>query len=119
MTIEVLPESHGATLVLRATGALTDADYHDVLIPRLEEIISRHGKARLLLDMNGHGWKPGAAWDDARFGLKHRRDFERMGVVGGPVWVTWVLALAPLLIAGDIRSFSSSQRREALDWIRS
>lgn len=117
--IEIMPESRGAILVLKATGQLTDADYREVLIPRLEEIIERYGKGRLLLELNGHGWEPRAAWDDARFGLRHRRDFEKMGVLGGPRWADWVLALAPLLMDGEIRSFSPDQRQEALHWIAS
>ena len=49
--IKVLPESKGNILVFRAVAKLTDQDYKDVLIPRLESIIREHGKARLLLDM--------------------------------------------------------------------
>ncbi|HYW91247.1 MAG TPA: STAS/SEC14 domain-containing protein [Gammaproteobacteria bacterium] len=115
--IEVMPQSRGAILALKASGQLTDADYREVLIPRLEEIIGRYGKARLLLELDGHGWEPRAAWDDARFGLKHRHDFEKMGVVGGPAWAAWVLALAPLLVDGEIRNFSQEEHQEALDWI--
>jgi SpoIIAA-like len=58
-----------------------------VLIPRLELIIREYGKARLLLDMGDfHGWEAAAMWDDTRFGLTHRNDFEKMGVIGGPGW---------------------------------
>ena len=75
--IKVLPESKENILVLRAVAKLTDQDYKDVLIPRLESIIREHGKARLLLDMGNdfHGWEAAALWDDARFGLAHRNDF--------------------------------------------
>ena len=40
--IKVLPESKGNILVLRTTGKLTDQDYKDVLIPRLDSIIREH-----------------------------------------------------------------------------
>jgi hypothetical protein len=118
--IKVLPESEGNVLVLGAEGKLTDRDYKDVLIPRLESIIREHGKARLLLDMGDefHGWEPAALWDDARFGLAHRNDFEKMGVIGGPKWVEWGLKIAVLVVSGEIRSFSSSEREEAFRWIR-
>ena len=118
--IEVSPESEGNILVLRAVGKLTDKDYNDVLIPRLESIIQEHGKARLLLDMGDefHGWEIAALWDDARFGLTHRNNFEKMGVVGGPKWVEWGLKIGALVIGGEIRSFSSRERGEALRWIK-
>ncbi len=35
--IQIMPESEGNMLVLWATGKLTDQDYKDVMIPRLEE----------------------------------------------------------------------------------
>jgi hypothetical protein len=117
--IKVLPESEENILILGAVGKLTDEDYRDVLIPRLESIIREHGKARLLLDMGDqfHGWEAAALWDDARFGLTHRSDFEKMGVIGGPKWVEWAMKIAALLMSGEVRSFSSGEREEALRWI--
>ena len=68
--VEVLPGTHGSVLLLKAVGMLSDADYRNVLIPRLEAIITEHGKARLLLDLSDFfGWELAALWDDARFGL--------------------------------------------------
>jgi hypothetical protein len=118
--IKVLPESGGNILVLRAESRLTDQDYKKVLIPRLESIIREHGKAKLLLDMGDEfqGWEGAALWDDARFGLAHRNDFEKMAVIGGPRWVEWGLKLAAMIMSGDIRSFSPSEREEALRWIK-
>ena len=119
--IEVLPGSKGNILILRAVDKLTDQDYKEVLIPRLESIIREHGKARLLLDMGDefHGWEATALWDDAHFGLTHRNDFEKMGVIGGPKWVEWGLKIGAIAIDGEIRSFSSIEREDALRWINS
>ena len=117
--ISISPESRDNILVLSATGKLTDRDYKEVLIPRLEAIIRIHGKARLLLDMGDefHGWEAAAAWDDARFGLAHRNDFERMGVVGGPKWVEWAMKIGALAVSGEIKSFPAGERDQALHWI--
>ena len=119
--ITISTESGGNLLVLQAHGKLTDSDYKDILIPRIEAIIGSYGKARLLLDMGEefHGWEPAAAWDDARFGLAHRNDFEKMGVVGGPNWVDWTLRIGALFIGGEIRNFPAHEREQALEWIRS
>jgi len=117
--IEVLPESKGNCLLLNATEKLTDQDYKEILIPRLEAIIKEYDKARLLLDMGEefHGWEPAALWDDTYFGLTHRNDFEKMAVVGGPKWVEWGLKIGSVAISGEIKSFSSSERDEAMRWI--
>lgn len=118
--IEEMPESEGNVIVLRAASKLTDEDYKKVLIPRLEAIIQEHGKARLLLDMGDefHGWEPAAMWDDARFGLQHRNDFTKMGVIGGPKWVEWALKIGSLVIDGEIRSFAPEEREQALEWVK-
>ena len=116
--IEVLPESKGNILVLRAAGKLTDADYKDVLIPNLNSIIREHGKARLLLDMGDfHGMEAAALWDDTCFGLMHRNDFEKIGVIGSSRWVEWGVKLAALLVSGEIRVFSLGERENASNWI--
>ena len=114
--INVSPESEGKILIISAVGKLTDEDYKEVLIPRLESIINEHGKARLLLDMGDefHGWEAAALWDDAHFGLTHRDDFEKMAVIGGPKWVDWGLKIAALAIKGELQSFSSSERGDAM-----
>ncbi len=119
INIKALPESKGNILILSVSGKLTDEDYKDVLIPRLESIIREHGKARLLLDMGDkfHGWEPKALWDDAYFGLKHRNDFEKMGVIGAPKWFEWGLKVASLMISGEIKSFYPSERKRAFLWI--
>jgi len=117
--IKVFPESQGNILILGAVGKLTDRDYKEVLIPRLEAIMRTYGKARLLLDLGDQfqGWEAAALWDDARFGLAHRNDFEKMGVVGGPKWVEWALRIAAFAIGGELRSFAFAERETAFHWI--
>jgi hypothetical protein len=118
--VEVLPESQGKILVLRATSRLTDQDYKEVLIPRLEAILREHGKARVLLDLGDKfpGMDAAAVWDDLRLGLGHRHDFEKVGVVGGSHWIRPMLKMAALMMSGEIESFSPSERDRALEWIR-
>lgn len=118
--ISISADSGGNIVVLEALGKLTDSDYREILIPRLEAIIREHGKARVLFNMgdNFHGWEPAAAWDDARFGLAHRNDFEKFAIVGGPKWVEWGMKLGALFMSGETRSFDSRHLHEGLAWIR-
>jgi SAM-dependent methyltransferase len=111
----------GATFVQRrATGRLTDADYKNVLMPKLETMFAEFGRLRVLLYMDEgfSGWDLGAAWDDATLGLKHRADFEKIAVVGGPEWVAWIVKLSAFLIAGEIKLFSKEQLSEAWVWTK-
>lgn len=115
--VEVLSESNGNILVLRAKGRLTHQDYKNVIIPHLVAMICNYGKVRLLMD-DFDGWRPAALWEDARFGLTHRNDFEKVGVIGGPRWAGWGLKLVALAMSGEMRAFSSAERSKALSWIR-
>ena len=49
--IEIMPESSDAVLAVKATGILTDADYKDIWIPRMEKVIKEFGKVKVLLYM--------------------------------------------------------------------
>ncbi len=117
---KISDESEGNLLIFEAEGKLTDEDYKQVLIPRLEAIIREYGKARLLLDMGDRfeGWEPKAAWDNARFGLAHRKDFERMAVIADRRWVDWALKIGSLFISGDMKTFAHSDRAEAFRWVK-
>ena len=119
--IEILPESQGKTLGIRASGTLTDHDYQTILIPRLEAIIRTHTKARVLFQMDRgfQGWEMEAMWDDAKFGVAHRHDFEKFAVVGGPRWVDWGAKLGALFMQTELRTFSDDQLQEAWKWIES
>ncbi|HMY54172.1 MAG TPA: STAS/SEC14 domain-containing protein, partial [Candidatus Obscuribacter sp.] len=106
-------------LRLEAREILTHADYEQVLIPKLEELIEKHGKARVLFVMREdfHGWEPSAMWDDAKFGMKHRADFEKCAVVGGPKWVEWATRLGSMLITAECKTFPASELELAQNWI--
>jgi hypothetical protein len=118
--IETMPESNGSALAFKATGKLTDADYKGMLIPKIEEVIKKSGKAKVLLYLPGDfdGWEAHAAWDDAKFGLRHRNDFEKLAVVGGAKWIEWATKIAAHLMKGEVKTFPEEHLREALDWIR-
>lgn len=119
--IDILPESQGKILGIRAVGTLTDHDYKTVLIPRLETIIREHGTSRVLfhMDEDFQGWEMEAMWDDAKFGMAHRNDFEKCAVIGGPRWVEWGAKLGALFMKTELRTYSHDQLKEAWEWIAS
>ncbi|MFC1833137.1 STAS/SEC14 domain-containing protein [Thermodesulfobacteriota bacterium] len=118
--IEVLAESAGNIFGIRASGKVTADDYEQVLIPRLKEVIEAHGKARVLYYMadDMEGFELGAMWDDAKFGLGHRDEFEKIAVVGGPQWVQWGAQVGAHFMKGVLRVFPGDQLQEAWEWVR-
>ncbi|MGD0828023.1 MAG: STAS/SEC14 domain-containing protein [Desulfobaccales bacterium] len=118
---QIMPESQGKILGLRATGKLTDQDYQEILIPCMEALIKKHGKVRLLcfMDEEFAGVEAWALWDDAKFFVPHRDDLEKLAVVGGPKWITLITKLFTPLMEGEVKTFPSDQLFEAWEWIRS
>jgi len=118
--ITFMPESGGKIIGIRAGGKLTRADYRDILIPRLEALIARHGKIRALfwMDESFDGWEMEAALDNTAMDVKHRGDFEKVAMVGGPAWERLCAKLAGVLISGEIKTFPSGRLSEAWGWLR-
>lgn len=115
---ELLPDSDGKIVGVRASGRLTDADYKSFM-PRIEERIDAHGKIRLLVDMQDFdGWDLYAAWDDFTFGMTHWHHYEKMALVGDAAWEKLAAAVANLLMSGEVRFFGLDQRDAAWRWIR-
>ena len=118
--IEIMPESGGNVLAVKATEKLTSADYEDVFIPKLKEVIEEQETARLVfyLSETFEGWELGAAWDDAKFGAKHMHEFDRIAVVGGPKWVQWGTKLGAHFLQGKLKTFPLSEIEPALEWVK-
>ena len=116
--IEFLPESKGKLLVAKATQKLTVKDYEESFIPALDKLIEKYKKIRIVfyLAEDFRGWELGAAWDDAKVGIKHRHDMERIAVVGGPKWVEWSSRIAAHLIKCEVKTYKADELNEAVKW---
>ena len=119
--IEILPESTDKILAVKATEKLTDADYKEVWIPALEKLIHEFGKINVVLHLDDdfQGWEAKALWDDALFGVKHRKNFSRIAVVGGAKWMDWATKIGELLMEEcAIKMFAMEDAQKAFDWVR-
>lgn len=113
--IEIREEGDGAYLVAVATGRLTEQDYRG-LVPRLHEANDRQGGLRLLILLRDfEGWTPKALIEDLRFDLRHRRDFERVVIVGERQWEEIGTRIAAPFFSGSMRFFEDEA--EARVWL--
>jgi hypothetical protein len=116
---EILKEWTGDGVVaLRVSGKLLHEDYEG-LVPKLEEIIEKHGAIRCLIDMTElEGIELRAVWDELRFDLKHASDVSRCAVVGERAWERWATAAArPIFRGADVRFFERADFDQAAVWI--
>lgn len=118
--ITILPATEGRTLVVEASDKLTTQDYEEVFIPTLERLIRQYGKIRTVFYLSDSfsGWELGAMWDDAKFGVKHCNDFERLALVGGPRWMAWLTKLSGHFMHCEVKTFDQGALEEAIAWTK-
>lgn len=101
----------------KAIGMLTHNDY-EVMVPMIESALDGipHPDVDALIDMSElEGWEARAAWDDFRFGLKHRGDFKRVAIIGNNRWDELVAKLSGWFISGDVKYFEDHD--SACEWL--
>jgi len=98
-------------------GKLTHEDYK-VFVPMVDKALkeAKGLEVDLLVDMRKFkGWEMLAAWDDFKFGVKHRNAFDKMAIVGNKKWEEQSTAMMSHLMRGKSKFFQS--RAKALTWL--
>jgi hypothetical protein len=99
------------------SGKLAHEDYERFL-PRVDQLVARHGKIRVLFDMvDFHGWEASALWDETKFTFKHFNDISRIAMVGDALWEKGMSAFCRPFTAAEIRYFDWTQIHEAWAWL--
>jgi hypothetical protein len=100
-----------------ASGMLHAEDYRDVVLPALEQA-ALAGEVRFLIVMREFaGMTGGALWEDLRIGIEHLRAWKRIALVTDIEWMRQMTALFGWMTPGETRTFTMSQRDEALAWL--
>ncbi|MCA8953495.1 MAG: STAS/SEC14 domain-containing protein [Planctomycetes bacterium] len=117
--IRMLPSDGGRVVAMHVSGRLTHEDYERTILPRLERALAEDGKLRCfaVLDAGFTGLTPHAMWDDLKFDLAHRKDFERIALVTDSGFVRAVLRLFRPLFSGEMRLYPLAKQSEAEAWL--
>lgn len=106
---------------LRAVGTVSKEDYEKVLEPIVEEARQQGRHLRFLYQCGPefHGYTPGAAWEDAKVGLRSLRIFEGCAIVSDIGWIRESTRLAGFLMSCPVRVFGNQELDQAIDWLSS
>lgn len=117
--IELMTDLPDRVLGLKATGEVSAQDYRTVLVPALEEKLTKYNRVRLLyvLGDDFKGYSGGAAWEDAKVGMKHLTSFERVAVVTDIDWVENTIKAFGFVLPGEVRVFDDDDLEEARQWV--
>ena len=102
---------------LTMLGKLTHEDYQ-VFVPMIDKALKKAKglETDLLVDMKKlKGWEFLAAWDDFKFGVKHRKAFDKVAIIGSKKWEEQSVAMMSHLMKGKTKFFK--EREKALSWL--
>jgi hypothetical protein len=107
----------GKIVEIGVTGKLTGEDY-ETFVPELDRLIQKHGKIRVLLELNDfQGWDLSALWQDTKFAFKHFDDIERVAIVGQRIWHEGIAEFCKPFTTAAIRYFDVNESDDAQRWI--
>lgn len=106
---------------LRAVGKLSKEEYESVLEPLLEEARREVRRIRFLYQLGPdfEGFTPGAAWEDAKLGLRYMRLFEACAIVTDIGWIREATRLARFMMPCPVQVFGNRERPKAIEWLQS
>jgi len=116
---EILSGYPADVLAISAIGHIDQDAYTKTLIPALEKVIAREGKAKVLYMMGPEftGFSAGAAYEDAKYGLTHLADFAQAAIVTDVEWVRTAMKLFMPFMGHKMKLFAVSELDAAKDWI--
>lgn len=117
--LEQLDGLPGRVVGVEAKGEVTAHDYQAVLVPAVEEKLAQFKRLRLLyvLGKEFTGFTGAAAWEDAKVGMRHFTDFERIAVVSDTEWVRHMVKAFGFAIPGEVRVYAGDDLDQARVWI--
>ena len=117
--VEPIPDLPDNVLGFRAIGRVTSEDYETVLIPAVEAKLAENKKVRLLYSLGEdfEGFEAGAMWNDAKVGLRHFTEWERIAMVTDVEWIRVSLKIFGFVMPGQVRIFNNGELNEAIEWL--
>lgn len=106
---------------VRASGRVTSEDYERVMRPLLDDARREGQHLRFLYELTPdlEGFSIGAAWDEARLGMRYLRLFDGCAVVGDVEWIRDSTRLFSAFMPCPVRTFGTSEKGEATAWLES
>jgi hypothetical protein len=118
MPITLHQKDDTSLLEIDLAGKLTHEDY-ETLVPRVEAMVARHGRIRLLVDMTRfEGWSAHALWDETKLAAHHVANVSRIALVGeGNLGERMVTRLCRWFTKAQVRRFEQTEIATARTWL--
>ena len=114
--LQVATDAPPGVIGYEVVGKLGAADYHDTLLPAIEQAAA-DGEIRIVIVIpEYHGASAGAGWQDLKMGVEHSKAWKRTAVVTDVDWMVRGIQWFGWLTPGDVKHFPLSDRTAAMQW---
>lgn len=114
----IMPETTDRALCVMIDRRMSVEGYRDNFLPRIEEMLARHGEVRLLVYFkNYQGWEEGAAAMDLAATQTIAAKMQKCALVNPPSTVLALNQLRKPITPGETRVFLEEELPQALVWI--
>jgi hypothetical protein len=107
----------GGIIGFEVTGMVTADDFKDVVIPAIEKA-AQSGEVRFMIVIpEFRGMTPGALWEDLKVAFENFRKWKRIALITDIEWMHHMTALFGWMTPGDVRTFPTIERDQAITWV--
>ncbi|MGV3278662.1 STAS/SEC14 domain-containing protein [Rickettsiales bacterium LUAb2] len=111
-------KNHEKYIHIKVSGKLSHNDYIEHLIPTIETAIKNYHKISLLIEAtNFHGWEKKAFIDDVQLAIKHRKELNKVAIVGNKTWEIFLSKFFSIFVKADVKYFDISAINQAKQWL--
>lgn len=116
--IKDVPEN---IVAFRATGDVNKADYENVVIPAIDDLVKLKGKINfmLVLDTSLGNFTISALFKDLSVGLKHFTKWHKMAIVSESEGINTFTDLFSYIAPGEAKGFTHAELTKAINWVSS
>lgn len=115
--IKQLSDLPAGVIGFEVTDKVTAEDYRDVVIPAVEAA-AKAGEVRFVIEIpEFHGMTPSAVWHDLEIGFENFRKWKRIALITDIAWMTHMTHLFGWMTPGEVKTFASSDRDQAITWV--
>ena len=103
---------------IKVLGRVTEHDM-DVIIPKLEAFIDRHGTIRLVEVIESlDGFDPTTILDGLKFDVKHMTDITHAAIFTDIPWLGFMTSVADVFMPIVVQKFGLDELEDARAWVR-
>jgi hypothetical protein len=115
-TISDLP---GHVVGITASGNVTKEDYENVLVPAIDLLAKRTKELNFLLVLETpvKNFTLGAWWEDAKLGLKHFTQWNKVAIVTAEKGVEKFSDMFGKVVPGEFKGFATHELETAKAWV--